>query len=144
MNEQRLEQVIVDFWEKKFDVLVCTTIVETGIDISNANTLIIDHADRFDSQLHQLRGRVGRGRNGLRLFPLPGRHDTHGDGSRPSDYAGRPHRARRRHAGGYEGPRDPRCGNLLGGQQSGQIEGVGFDLYVRLVGRPSPTSAGGH
>ncbi|RAE97053.1 hypothetical protein DN545_38125, partial [Burkholderia multivorans] len=63
MNEHRLEQVIVDFWEKKYDVLVCTTIVETGIDIANANTLIIDHADRYGlSQLHQLRGRVGRGR----------------------------------------------------------------------------------
>src|SRR5690625_7841349 len=63
MNESRLEQVIVDFWEKKYDVLVCTTIVETGIDIANANTLIIDNADRYGlSQLHQLRGRVGRGR----------------------------------------------------------------------------------
>src|SRR5699024_2185522 len=63
MNESRLERVIVDFWEKKYDVLVCTTIVETGIDIANANTLIIDNADRYGlSQLHQLRGRVGRGR----------------------------------------------------------------------------------
>jgi ATP-dependent DNA helicase RecG len=62
MNEHQLEQVIVDFWEKRFDVLVCTTIVETGLDISNANTLILERADLLGlSQLHQLRGRVGRG-----------------------------------------------------------------------------------
>ncbi len=63
MSESRLEQIIVDFWERRFDVLVCTTIVETGLDISNANTLIVDHAQNYGlSQLHQLRGRVGRGR----------------------------------------------------------------------------------
>ena len=63
MHEKQLEQVIVDFWEKKFDVLVCTTIVETGLDISNANTLIVERSDVLGlSQLHQLRGRVGRGR----------------------------------------------------------------------------------
>lgn len=62
MNENQLERVIVDFWEREFDVLVCTTIVETGLDIANANTLIVENADRFGlSQLHQLRGgRVGR------------------------------------------------------------------------------------
>ena len=63
MNEHQLEAVIQDFWNHEFDVLVCTTIVETGLDISNANTLIVDRADTFGlSQLHQLRGRVGRGR----------------------------------------------------------------------------------
>ncbi|EBF6878311.1 transcription-repair coupling factor, partial [Salmonella enterica subsp. enterica serovar Saintpaul] len=63
MGEHRLEQVVVDFWDKKFDVLVCTTIVETGLDISNANTLIVERSDVLGlSQLHQLRGRVGRGR----------------------------------------------------------------------------------
>ena len=63
MNEHALEQVVVDFWEKRFDVLVCTTIVESGLDISNANTLIVERADVIGlSQLHQLRGRVGRGR----------------------------------------------------------------------------------
>ncbi len=63
MSEARLEQIIVDFWERRFDVLVCTTIVETGLDISNANTLIVDNAQNYGlSQLHQLRGRVGRGR----------------------------------------------------------------------------------
>ena len=63
MNEHQLERVIVDFWERDFDVLVCTTIVETGLDISNANTLIVDRSDQLGlSQMHQLRGRVGRGR----------------------------------------------------------------------------------
>ena len=63
MGEHQLEQVMVDFWEKSFDVLVCTTIVESGLDVSNANTLIVERADALGlSQLHQLRGRVGRGR----------------------------------------------------------------------------------
>ncbi len=63
LGEHQLEQVMVDFWERKFDVLVSTTIIETGLDIANANTLIIDRADKYGlSQLHQLRGRVGRGR----------------------------------------------------------------------------------
>ncbi|MEY4019249.1 MAG: Transcription-repair-coupling factor, partial [Actinomycetota bacterium] len=63
MSETALEQVVVDFWERKFDVLVSTTIIETGIDIPNANTLIVDRAENFGlSQLHQIRGRVGRSR----------------------------------------------------------------------------------
>src|SRR5690606_24972297 len=63
LSENVLERVMVDFWERKFDVLVSTTIIETGIDITNANTLIIDRADKYGlSQLHQIRGRVGRGR----------------------------------------------------------------------------------
>ena len=63
MNESALEQVVIAFWNKEFDVLVCTTIVENGIDVPNANTLIVDRADVFGlSQLHQLRGRVGRSR----------------------------------------------------------------------------------
>jgi transcription-repair coupling factor (superfamily II helicase) len=62
MNEHVLEKLIVDFWNKEYDVLVCTTIVESGIDITNANTLIVERAENFGlAQLHQLRGRVGRG-----------------------------------------------------------------------------------
>ncbi|HAE73719.1 MAG TPA: hypothetical protein DCG44_00650, partial [Candidatus Aquiluna sp.] len=61
MPEAALEQVVIDFWEGKYDVLVSTTIIETGIDIPNANTLIVDRAENFGlSQLHQIRGRVGR------------------------------------------------------------------------------------
>src|SRR3546814_14698257 len=63
MNERQLEQVMLDFWEKRFDVLVCTTLVESGLDVSNANTMVIERADTLGlSQLHQLRGRVGRSR----------------------------------------------------------------------------------
>ena len=136
MGEKQLEQVIVDFWERKFDVLVCTTIVETGIDIANANTLIIDRADRFGlSQLHQLRGRVGRGRErayAYFLYPPDGTltetaHDRLKTLAEHSELG----------AGMQVAMKDLEirgAGNLLGGQQSGHIEGVGFDLYVRLVG----------
>ena len=86
MGEHRLEQVMVDFWERKSDVLVCTTIVESGLDVANANTLIIERADLLGlSQLHQLRGRVGRGRRaGLRLLPVPAREAADRDGARPA------------------------------------------------------------
>ncbi len=74
MNEHELERIVVQFWEGAIDVLVCTTIVENGIDIANANTLIVDRADTLGlSQLHQLRGRVGRGRErGYAYFCYPG------------------------------------------------------------------------
>jgi len=63
MNESQLEQVVIDFWERRYDVLVSTTIIEAGIDIPNANTLIVDRSENFGlSQLHQIRGRVGRSR----------------------------------------------------------------------------------
>ena len=67
MPEEQLERTVEGFWNREFDILVCTTIVETGLDISNANTLIVERADTFGlSQLHQLRGRVGRGAPGKR------------------------------------------------------------------------------
>src|SRR5690625_5861590 len=73
MGEGPLERAVLGFWEKEFDVLVCTTIVETGLDISNANTLIVERADLFGlSQLYQLRGRRGRGRErGYAYFLYP-------------------------------------------------------------------------
>ncbi|MFP5334076.1 MAG: transcription-repair coupling factor, partial [Actinomycetes bacterium] len=136
MNEHRLEQVIVDFWEKRFDVLVCTTIVETGLDISNANTLVVERADLLGlSQLHQLRGRVGRGRERAYAYFMypPERpltetaHDRLATIAQNTDLG----------SGMQVAMKDLEirgAGNLLGGEQSGHIAGVGFDLYVRLVG----------
>jgi transcription-repair coupling factor (superfamily II helicase) len=136
MGENALEQVIVDFWEKRSDVLVCTTIVETGLDISNANTLIVERADALGlSQLHQLRGRVGRARErayAYFLYPpekplTETAHDRLATIAQHSDLG----------AGMYVAMKDLEirgAGNLLGGEQSGHIAGVGFDLYVRLVG----------
>jgi transcription-repair coupling factor (superfamily II helicase) len=136
MGEHRLEQVVVDFWEKKFDVLVCTTIVETGLDISNANTLIVERADRLGlSQLHQLRGRVGRGREraySYFLYP-PEAPLTETSLDRLQTIANHTDLG----SGMQVAMKDLEirgAGNLLGGEQSGHIAGVGFDLYVRLVG----------
>ena len=98
MGEHALEQVVVDFWEKQFDVLVCTTIVESGLDISNANTLIVERADKFGlSQLHQLRGRVGRGRERAYAYFLypPEKPLTETAHDRLADHRAA-HRARRR------------------------------------------------
>ncbi|MGD8148864.1 transcription-repair coupling factor [Ornithinimicrobium sp. Y1694] len=136
MGEQRLEKVVVDFWERKFDVLVCTTIVETGLDISNANTLIVERADQLGlSQLHQLRGRVGRGRERAYAYFLypPEKPLTETAVDRLQTIAANTDLG----AGMAVAMKDLEirgAGNLLGGEQSGHIEGVGFDLYVRMVG----------
>ena len=110
MGEDALEQVMVGFWEREFDVLVCTTIVESGLDISNANTLIVERADAFGlSQLHQIRGRVGRGRErGYAYFLYPPEKPLTETRARPARHHRAEHRPRRRHGGGDEGPGDPR------------------------------------
>lgn len=136
MSESRLEKIIVDFWERKFDVLVSTTIVETGLDISNANTLVVDHAQNYGlSQLHQLRGRVGRGRERAYAYFL------YPPEKMLSEVAHERLKAVATHnelgAGMRLAMKDLEirgAGNLLGGEQSGHIAGVGFDLYLRLVG----------
>ncbi|MEU6344792.1 transcription-repair coupling factor [Streptomyces sp. NPDC046977] len=136
MGESQLEQVVVDFWEKKFDVLVSTTIVESGIDISNANTLIVERGDTFGlSQLHQLRGRVGRSRErGYAYFLYPPEKPlTETAHERLATIAQHTEMG----AGMYVAMKDLEirgAGNLLGGEQSGHIAGVGFDLYIRMVG----------
>lgn len=136
MGEHQLEQVMLDFWEKRFDVLVCTTIVESGLDVSNANTMIIERADTLGlSQLHQLRGRVGRSRErAYAYFLYPSEkpltetaHERLATLAQHSDLGG----------GMAIAMKDLEirgAGNLLGGEQSGHIADVGFDLYVRLVG----------
>ncbi|MHB1533751.1 MAG: transcription-repair coupling factor [Acidimicrobiales bacterium] len=135
MDEGALEQVVFDFWEGRYDVLVCTTIIESGIDMPTVNTLVVDRAERLGlGQLHQLRGRVGRA--GQRayaylLFPPDralseeayerlrtiGEHTELGSGfkiaMRDLEIRG--------------------AGNLLGGDQSGHIAAVGYDLYVQMV-----------
>ena len=136
MGEHQLEQVMLDFWEKRFDVLVCTTIVESGLDVSNANTMIIERSDTLGlSQLHQLRGRVGRSRErayAYFLYPqdkplTETAHERLATLAQHSDLGG----------GMAIAMKDLEirgAGNLLGGEQSGHIADVGFDLYVRLVG----------
>ena len=136
MNEHTLEQIIVDFWEHKFDILVSTTIIESGLDIPNANTLIVDRAETFGlSQLHQLRGRVGRSRErGYAYFLYaPDRPLSENAHDRLSTIAAHTDLG----SGMAVAMKDLEirgAGNLLGGEQSGHIADVGFDLYVRLVG----------
>jgi transcription-repair coupling factor (superfamily II helicase) len=136
MSEDSLEKIMVGFWEKEFDVLVCTTIVESGIDIPNANTLIVERADLLGlAQLHQIRGRVGRGRERAYAYFLypPDKPLTEHAHERLATIAQHTELG----AGMYVAMKDLEirgAGNLLGGEQSGHIEGVGFDLYVRMVG----------
>jgi len=135
MDEGTLERVMVDFWERRFDVLVCTTIVESGIDLPSVNTLIVDRAERLGlGQLHQLRGRVGR--SGQRAYAYlfhPAdqvlsetafeRLRTIGDNTALG-------------SGFKIAMRDLEirgAGNLLGHDQSGPVAAVGYDLYVQLV-----------
>jgi transcription-repair coupling factor (superfamily II helicase) len=135
MDEGSLEQIVYDFYENKFDVLVCTTIIETGIDMPTVNTLVVDRADRMGlGQLHQLRGRVGRsGQRAYAYLFYPadmqiseiaherlktiGEHTELGSGfkiaMRDLEIRG--------------------AGNLLGGTQSGHIAAVGYDLYSQMV-----------
>jgi transcription-repair coupling factor (superfamily II helicase) len=136
MNEHLLENVMSEFLERNFDVLVSTTIVESGLDIANANTLIVDRADAYGlPQLHQLRGRVGRGTERgycYFLFPpeKPLTETAHERLATIQQHSGTG-------AGMYVALKDLEirgAGNLLGGEQSGHIAGVGFDLYVRMIG----------
>jgi len=145
MGEGQLEQVIVDFWERRFDVLVCTTIVESGLDIPNANTLVLDRAEAMGlSQLHQLRGRVGRGRERAYAYffydtdrPMTETaHDRLATIALHTDLG----------AGTAVAMKDLEirgAGNLLGGEQAGHIADVGFDLYIRLVGEAVATYRNG-
>lgn len=136
MSEARLEQIMVDFWERKFDVLVSTTIIETGLDIANANTLIVEDAHRYGlSQLHQLRGRVGRGRERAYAYFLYDPQKPLGEVALERLKAVATHNELG--AGMQLAMKDLEirgAGNLLGGEQSGHIAGVGFDLYLRMVG----------
>ncbi|MEQ8763754.1 MAG: transcription-repair coupling factor [Planctomycetota bacterium] len=135
MEEGQLERVMIEFLEGRVDVLVSTTIIESGLDIPRANTLIVDRADRFGlAELHQLRGRVGRAdRQAYATFFIPA--DT-----RPSEVAAKRLKAIEEldylGAGFALAMKDLEirgAGNLLGAQQHGHIAAVGYDLYCRLL-----------
>ena len=135
MRERELEQVMTDFYHKRFNVLVCTTIIETGIDIPSANTIIIERADKFGlAQLHQLRGRVGRSHHQAYAYLMT-----------PQDKKVTPDAEKRLEAiaaaqdlgaGFVLATQDLEirgAGELLGDDQSGQIEGIGLSLYMELL-----------
>jgi len=135
MDDHELEQMMTDFVAGKYHVLVCTTIIESGLDIPNCNTIIIEGADRFGlSQLYQLRGRVGRFKHQAYAYLLLHRH------TRLLEIARQRLNALRTHnqlgAGFRIAMRDLElrgAGNLLGAEQSGHIVGVGFELYCQLL-----------
>ena len=135
MDEGTLEQVVLDFWERKSDVLVCTTIIESGIDMPTVNTLVVDRADMLGlGQLHQIRGRVGRGsqRAYAYLFHPPDRVLTEQAYERLRTVGEHTELG----AGFKIAMRDLEirgAGNLLGSTQSGHIAAVGYDLYVQMV-----------
>lgn len=144
LSESVLEQVVVDFWERKFDVLVTTTIIETGLDIANANTIIIDRADKYGlSQLHQLRGRVGRGRERAYAYFL---YDENQPLSETAFERLETIATNNELGSGMQvALKDLElrgAGNMLGGEQSGHIAGVGFDLYLRMIGEAVNTFKG--
>jgi transcription-repair coupling factor (superfamily II helicase) len=135
MDEGSLETVVLDFWERRYDVLVCTTIIESGIDMPSVNTLIVDRADLLGlGQLHQIRGRVGR--SGQRAYA----YLFHPADRVLSEQAYERLRTIGEHTelgSGFKiAMRDLEirgAGNLLGSDQSGHIAAVGYDLYVQLV-----------
>jgi transcription-repair coupling factor (superfamily II helicase) len=136
MNEHTLEKVMSGFVDREFDVLVSTTIVESGLDIPNANTLIVDRAEAYGlPDLHQLRGRVGRGRErGYAYFLYPPEKPL-------TETAHERLATLQQHtgigAGLHIAMKDLEirgAGNLIGGEQSGHIAAVGFDLYIKMIG----------
>ena len=135
MNEEELEKAMLGFYEGKIDVLACTTIIESGLDIPNVNTLIINEADKLGlSQLYQLRGRIGRGNNRAYAYFLynKGKHLTPAAEKRLQTIF----EASELGAGFQIAIKDLEirgAGNLLGAEQSGHIAAVGFDLYCHLL-----------
>ena len=135
MDEGQLEQVVLDFWHGDYDVLVCTTIIESGIDMPTVNTLVVDRADALGlGQLHQLRGRVGRAGQRAYAYLLhpPDRVLTEKAYERLRTIGENTELG----SGFKIAMRDLEirgAGNLLGADQSGHIAAVGYDLYVRMV-----------
>lgn len=137
MPERDLERVMADFYHKRFNIMVCSTIIETGIDIPNANTIIINRADKFGlAQLHQLRGRVGRSHHQAYAYLLtPERRSITDDAAKRLDAISA---AEDLGAGFTLATYDMEirgAGELLGEEQSGQIQTVGFTLYMDMLDR---------
>jgi transcription-repair coupling factor (superfamily II helicase) len=135
MDEGTLERVMIDFWERRFDVLVCTTIVESGIDLPSVNTLIVDRAERLGlGQMHQLRGRVGRSSQRAYAYLF---HPADRVLSETAYERLRTIGDNTALGSGFKiAMRDLEirgAGNLLGHDQSGPVAAVGYDLYVQLV-----------
>lgn len=135
LEGHQLEQVIMDFIDRKYDVLVCTNIVESGVDISNANTIIINSANHFGlSDLHQLRGRVGRSNKKAFCYLLAPPMSTLPSDSRKRLQTLEQHSEL---GSGFQiAMRDldiRGAGNLLGGEQSGFISEIGFDMYTKIL-----------
>jgi len=135
MRERELEQVMSDFYHKRFNVLVCTTIIETGIDVPSANTIIIDRADKFGlAQLHQLRGRVGRSHHQAYAYLLtPHPKAMTKDAIKRLEAIGE---ANTLGAGFTLATHDLEirgAGELLGEEQSGQMQSIGFGLYMEML-----------
>jgi len=135
MSEEQLERVMLEFWDKQHDVLVCTTIIESGLDIPNANTLVVDRADTLGlAQLYQLRGRVGRSRERAYayLFYPPERSITEASHQRLATVATHQDLG----SGMAIALKDLEirgAGNLLGADQSGHVALVGYDLYMQML-----------
>ena len=144
MDESSLEKVIIDFWERKYDVLVCTTIVESGIDMPTVNTLVVDRADLLGlGQLHQLRGRVGRSghRAYAYLFTPVDRALTEEAFERLRTIG----ETTELGSGFRLAMKDLEirgAGNLLGTGQSGHVASVGYDLYCQMVNEAVSEAAG--
>ena len=137
MQERQLEQVMQQFYHKKFNVLLCSTIIETGIDVPNANTIIIERADKFGlAQLHQLRGRVGRSHHQAYCYLLvPSIKGLKGDAKRRLHAI---ERANTLGAGFMLASEDLEirgAGEILGKQQSGNMQAIGFSLYMDMLER---------
>jgi len=137
LREQELEKVMSDFYHQRHNVLVCSTIIETGIDVPNANTIIIDRADKFGlAQLHQLRGRVGRSHHQAYAYLLtPPRTGLSSDAEKRLEAI---ESAGALGAGFMLASHDLEirgAGELLGDEQSGQIQQVGFSMYLEMLNR---------
>lgn len=137
MRENQLEQIMADFYHQRFNILVCTTIIETGIDIPTANTIIIERADRFGlAQLYQLRGRVGRSHHKAYAYlTVPGRKSMTADAVKRLEAI---EAIEELGAGFTLATHDLEIrgsGELLGEGQSGQIQAIGFTLYTELLER---------